>query len=101
MDGELLRSDPASVCRNFCDAVDIPFQPDALSWKKGDEQHWNRWQDWFSEASSSTQFLAPEEGFDEELLQLPALKAAMEYAVPSYEYLSNLIAQRVEGRTDH
>jgi len=93
MDGDTLRADPQGVSREFCHAVDIPFSPDALSWSKGDEQHWDRWQDWFSEASASTQFSKPRDSFDNEILAIPHVAQALEQCMPQYESISERVVQ--------
>ncbi|MEP6388979.1 MAG: hypothetical protein ABJ056_03550 [Halioglobus sp.] len=93
MDGDILRADPERVSREFCRAVDIPFSPDALSWSKGDEQHWDRWQDWFSEASASTQFSKPRDSFDTSTLAVPHVADALEQCMPHYESISERVIQ--------
>lgn len=99
MDGDLLRANPEQVSREFCCVVDIPFSPDALSWSKGDEQHWDRWQDWFSEASASTQFSKPRDSFDESTLATPQVAQALERCMPIYESISERVGQRSATNT--
>lgn len=93
MDGETLRANPERVCRDFCDAVGIPFKLDALQWERGGEKHWNRWQEWFDGASDSTQFKAPEVQFDEETLAIPYMQQALERCTPCYETLCSKMAK--------
>ena len=99
VDGERLRGDPGGVCRNFCEAVGISFEPSALEWKKGDEEHWNRWQDWFREASSSIEFRPPQASFYEDMLQHREIQDALEYCLPSYDYLRRLMSRDHRDRT--
>ena len=87
MDGEVLRGDPEGVSRGFCEAVDIPFNPDALNWSKGEEKHWDRWQSWFAEAAQSTQFHQPEITLDTETLAVPHVQAALALCDPHYQEL--------------
>ncbi len=88
MDGEALRADPEAVGREFCDALQIPFRPESLSWPQGNEAHWQNWQEWFAEAAQSTGFRAPEASFDHETLAQPGVASALEYCMPCYEALS-------------
>ena len=87
MDGEILRADPEGVSRSFCNAVDIPFKPDSLHWRQGEEAHWDRWQSWFSEAAQSTQFHQPEKTFDPDPLSIPHVSEALALCKPQYREL--------------
>ncbi len=91
MDGEVLRADPEGVCRKLFDAIDIPFDPDALTWERGEEEHWNRWQSWFVEAAQSTQFREPEQSFDEDTLGIPHVRDALEYCDGYYQALKSRV----------
>ncbi|MGB1140353.1 MAG: hypothetical protein ACPG1A_05595 [Halioglobus sp.] len=93
MDGELLRADPEGVCRQLCAAIDVPFESGALSWEKGEEAHWDRWQSWFTEAADSTQFREPDATLDEETLDQPQVKSAVQQCDPYYQALA--------ARVDH
>lgn len=91
IDGRALRRNPADVCRAWCDAVGISFKPESLSWNAGNEDHWERWTEWFDDAANSCGFEPPDAGFDEETLRLPRVADAVARCMPYYEKLSKLL----------
>jgi hypothetical protein len=69
IDSEALRERPEEIVREYCDRVDIPFIPEALSWEPGSPSaEWQPWQRWHQEAIGSSGFetgehqAAPEKG---------------------------------------
>lgn len=88
IDGEVLRADPESVYRKYCDAVGIEFRPDSLQWEPGEEKHWSRWTEWYQDAASSAGFRPPAAEPDPEALKIPRVAEAVEYCLPIYEELS-------------
>jgi hypothetical protein len=57
VDHDDVRADPQGMVRAWCDAVGIPFLPDALSWKRGSQPGWDRWSEWHETTSGTTGFL--------------------------------------------
>lgn len=88
IDGEVLRADPETVYRKYCESVGIDFRPDSLEWKPGEEQHWSRWTEWYQDAASSRGFRPPAAQPDAEALRIPRVAEALEYCLPIYEELS-------------
>jgi len=88
IDGEVLRADPETVCRKYCEAAGIAFRPDSLEWTPGEERHWSRWTEWYQDAASSRGFRPPAAEPDAEALKIPAVAEALDYCLPIYEELS-------------
>ena len=88
IDGRALRQKPAPVARAWCDAVGIPFEPDSLTWSEGNEDHWDRWTEWFDDAANSQGFIPPEPGLDHETLAIPKVAEAVAHCLQYYESLS-------------
>lgn len=95
LDAETLCQDPAGVVEAWCDQVDLPFMPDALTWEPGLREEWTLWGDWHASTARSTGFeelrpSPPPPGEDQ-----PRLQEAYEQALPVYERLS---AHALTGR---
>ena len=97
MDGEQLRRDPRTTVRAFCDATDIPFREDALEWQPQEEEHWNRWQEWYRDAANSSGFKRPARPPDPEVLAIPRVAEAIEHCRPLYEELKTYCADPQES----
>lgn len=57
MDGDELSSSPAATVAAYCDAVGIPFLPDALQWEAGSMPDWAPFSRWHEKAAASTGFV--------------------------------------------
>jgi hypothetical protein len=83
---DLLR-DPAAAVRAYCDAVGLPFRPDALHWAPGDRPEWQRHRGWHLDAISSTGFTRPQHSHPATVDNHPALKAFYDHHLPFYEQI--------------
>lgn len=54
-----LRRDPEVVVRTWCEAMDVPFLPEALTWEPGMPRQWLEWEEWFATTAQTTGFLPP------------------------------------------
>ncbi len=56
LDAELLCRDPAGVVEEWCTRMDLPYDPDALTWEPGMRPEWGLWDDWHASTARSTGF---------------------------------------------
>lgn len=56
IDSDDLVASPAAVMAAYCDAVDLPFVPDALTWTPQDRPEWRRTARWHRTTASSSGF---------------------------------------------
>jgi len=54
VDADDLEEDPASTMNAYCHALNIPFIPEALTWKSKHQPEWDIWKDWHADAAHST-----------------------------------------------
>jgi len=87
IDAARLCEDPRGVVSAWCDAVDLPFVEDALSWEPGMRPEWETWEDWHSSTASSTGFQELDEPPPAPTRAEPRLFQAYEEALPVYERL--------------
>lgn len=87
IDSDDLLADPAAMTEAYCDAVGIPFMPEALEWKEGDrdEVTWygGRWHDNLKESTG----LAPQHNRYVEIEDVPFLQEMFDVCLPHYEAL--------------
>lgn len=80
-----LCDDPAGVVSAWCDAMDLEFVQDALTWEPGMRDEWELWDEWHDTTARATGFRElddpPPAPTD------PRLREAYERAVPVYERL--------------
>lgn len=91
IDGEDLLADPARVVAAWCDAVGLPFLPEALSWDAGREDGWERWSRWTTSVERSSGL--PEEPTDPRdgdatRLDDPRLEEAVQACLPDYLHVA-------------
>ena len=85
VDAADLTADPEGVIRAYCEKLDVPFMPEALSWKPGVVPGWEMWAEWHGEAQDSTGIKAEPLEDDHEV---PAgLEDVYERCLPYYEEL--------------
>jgi hypothetical protein len=86
IDSDDLCRDPATTVRRYCDAVGIPFVPDALTWEPGMRPEWELWPDWYGATARSTGFHPPrQEGPPPR--DDPRVQQAYDECAPIYEAL--------------
>ena len=54
VDAADLIGDPEGTIRAYCEKLDIPYLPEALSWEPGEVPGWEMWTEWHEEAQEST-----------------------------------------------
>jgi len=87
VDGEDLIEDAASVVRQYCERVGVPFMPESLSWEPEFNPEWKSWETWHLDAARSTGFNKDLEEFDFTVDDVPRLKEMYEQCMPYYEAL--------------
>jgi hypothetical protein len=78
---------PGALVRAYCDAVSIPFRPDALRWQPGQRQQWQPTRRWHERASQSSGFEATAPAPGPDVDSHPALAGYLRYHLPFYEDL--------------
>lgn len=87
VDADRLCADPAAVVEDWCERMDLTYDPDALTWEPGMRPEWELWGAWHASTASSTGFGTlrpppPPPGPDD-----ARLRAAYDAALPVYERL--------------
>ena len=54
VDAADLSEDPEGVIAAYCEALGIPFIPEALSWEPREVPEWEIWEEWHEDAQNST-----------------------------------------------
>ncbi len=83
---DLLRA-PESTVRAYCDAVDIPFLPEAMAWQATSPPQWKMWDAWHADAKASTSFRAPAKKRYRSVTDEPRLAEAHAACLPHYRRL--------------
>ncbi|CAM9747193.1 unnamed protein product [Chrysoparadoxa australica] len=87
IDADDLLCDPEGMMRQYCAAVEIPFEHSMLSWEAGKVKEFQGFDGWHTETEKSTGFRR-KEAPEPDLSQLPApVREAIDDATPSYEYM--------------
>ncbi len=85
IDSKRLQSDPENILKQFCQKIDIPFDPNMLSWKAGPRKEDGSWAKyWYKNVHQSTHFTdykAKTDPFPE------SLKELLETCKPMYQEL--------------
>ena len=89
IDSDDLVREPAATVKAYCDAVGIPFMPQALQWEsKVQTVQWEEWEGgWHAEAQSSQGFKAKKKKNYARIENNDRLKRAYDYCLPYYEKL--------------
>jgi hypothetical protein len=81
---DLLR-DPAAEIKAYCEAVGLPFLPDALRWAPGDRPEWQRHRGWHLDTISSSGFTTARNAYQATVDNHPVLRSFYDYHYPFYE----------------
>jgi hypothetical protein len=84
---EKLLREPETVIRTYCEAVGLPFVPDALRWQPEDRSEWRRTRQWHTDASQSSGFTPTEKQYDVTVDNDERLRSFYDYHLPFYERL--------------
>ncbi len=85
VDADDLEDNPEAVIKAYCQALDIPFIPESLTWEPGHQSEWDIWEDWHTDAARSTGIQKNVETFDVTVENNDRLKAFYEDQFPYYE----------------
>lgn len=84
---ERLVSDPGPAVRSFCEYVDLPFLPDALSWRPQDRTEWSRHRKWHLDAIDSRGFTDRRNTYAATVDNNDLLRSFYDHHYPFYERL--------------
>ena len=56
LDADRLCREPELVVAEWCERMDLPYDPDALTWEPGMRPEWDLWDDWHASTARSTGF---------------------------------------------
>ena len=90
IDGSDLRANPEAVVKAYCDAVDIPFIPEALNWEPQKKlPQMELWKDWYGNVMDSEGFVPlRKERDDERILNNKIVENAYKHCLPFYQKMS-------------
>jgi hypothetical protein len=83
-----LCEDPAGVVSAWCEAMDLDYVEDALSWEPGMRDEWALWDDWHNTTSRATGFRELDDPAPPPTEEEPRLLEVYERAVPVYQRLA-------------
>jgi hypothetical protein len=87
VDSDDLMADPAGVTEAYCDAVGIPFIPEALEWDRGEREEVTWYGgSWHAQLQQSTGLTAQERDYSE-IDEVPFLQDMYQRCLPDYEAL--------------
>ncbi|MFH8842323.1 sulfotransferase family protein [Streptomyces sp. NPDC017868] len=87
IDSDDLLDRPAETVRAYCEAVGIPFVPEALSWQPGMRSEWQSTSKWHQSTSQTAGFARSSGAAVETVAADPKLSAYLDYHMPYYEKL--------------
>lgn len=85
IDADDLEDNPDGIMEAYCDALEISFKPESLTWEAGHKKEWDSWKEWHVDASKSIGIQKNMETFDIGIEDVPHLKGFYEYHLPFYE----------------
>jgi Sulfotransferase domain len=93
IDSDDLVTRPAATMAAYCAAVGLPFNPQALSWDRGEQPAWRRSARWHTATSDSTGFERHERAYQHTVENSGKLARYAAHHRPFYE---QLYAQRMD-----
>ncbi len=94
VDADDLEDDPDGTIEAYCDALDIPFIPEAMTWESGHQKEWDIWEDWHKDAARTTGIQKNVETFEVTVDNSEHLRSFYDHQIPYYRTLYN---QRLES----
>lgn len=85
VDADDLEDNPEGTIKAYCQALDIPFVPESLTWESGHQSEWDIWEDWHTDAAQSTGIQKNLETFEVTVDNSDHLKALYDDQFPYYE----------------
>ena len=93
IDSDDLVTRPEATMAAYCAAVELPFNPRALTWEPGERPEWRRSARWHVDVSASSGFQRRERGYEHTVETCPDLARFAAHHRPFYEQLH---AQRLD-----
>ncbi len=93
LDADDLEDTPDVTVQAYCDAVDIPFIPESMTWESRHQKEWDIWEDWHKDAARTTGIKKNVETFEVTVDNSEHLRSFYNHQAPYYEVLYD---QRVE-----
>jgi hypothetical protein len=93
IDSDDLVARPAATIAAYCAAVGLPFNPQALTWERGEQPEWRRSARWHADASNSSGFERHEREYQHTVENCEKVAEYAAYHQPFYE---QLYAQRMD-----
>lgn len=87
IDADELVADPAGMLRAYCEAVGLPFMPQALHWQPGHQSIWRIWKRWHVDVSQSTELVPQANVYAATVDNSGHLRAYYDYHLPFYQAL--------------
>lgn len=93
IDGEDLLADPRRVVAAWCEATDLPYRPEALTWEPGRVEGWEAWAPWTETVERSGGLPVdrpprPADDGDDHRLDDPRLEEVVAACLPDYAHLA-------------
>ncbi len=85
VDADDLEDNPDGIIRAYCQALDIPFIPEAMTWKVEHKGEWDIWKEWHKDAAKSTGITKNMETFEVTVENSAHLRKYYDYHLPFYQ----------------
>jgi hypothetical protein len=82
-----LENDPEGIMAAYCQAHDIPFLKEAMTWKNSHQEEWDIWKNWHTDAAQSTGIQKDLEEFETDIHNSDHLKRLYDQQYPFYDIL--------------
>ncbi|MEU0159792.1 hypothetical protein ABZ154_13345 [Streptomyces sp. NPDC006261] len=82
-----LTARPRATLAAYCEAVGIPFLPDALRWSAGEQPQWATWSGWHTDVAASSGFTRPPGSYRFTYETRPELRQFERHCRPFYDHL--------------
>ncbi|MFU0443139.1 hypothetical protein ACLZH7_32390 [Streptomyces sp. BG2AG] len=82
-----LAARPRATLAAYCQAVGVPFLPDALRWPAGQQPQWATWSGWHTDVAASDGFTKPPGAYRFTYESRPELREFERYCRPFYDHL--------------
>jgi hypothetical protein len=87
VDADELVANPASMSRAYCEAVGLPFLPQALHWQANHHAAWDIWKQWHVDVAQSTAFVPRANVYATTVDNSTHLRTYYDYHLPFYQAL--------------
>ncbi|MFE0256800.1 hypothetical protein [Streptomyces sp. NPDC059010] len=82
-----LAARPQETIAAYCEAIGVPFLPQALAWSAGERPEWTTWSGWHTDVSASSGIGAPPRKYRFGYADMPHLRDFVRHCRPFYEHL--------------